>query len=81
MDDVLDRLNKAFHYSPDYDPTLVSRSKTIGPAIAEINHLRQFRDAVLAAMRENAGNLDNPYAYIPQQEWEKIKESTWAATQ
>jgi hypothetical protein len=39
----------------------------------EIGQLRKFRDRVTAAITEHAGNQENPYAYIWQSEWDKIK--------
>ena len=41
--------------------------------LAENARLRAFRDSVFAKMHENAGNLVNPFAYMPQEEWNKIK--------
>jgi len=42
-------------------------------AKAEIERLKAFREAVMEAMHENAGNLQNPFAYIWQAKWEEIK--------
>lgn len=39
----------------------------------ENTRLRAFRDSVFAGMHEDAGNLVNPFAYMPQEEWNKIK--------
>jgi hypothetical protein len=46
-----------------------------GWAQGEIERLHAFRRAVMNSMVEHAGREQNPFAYIPQQEWEKIKES------
>jgi len=41
----------------------------------EEERLQRFYDSVISVMHENAGNLNSPFAYIYQKEWEKIKEA------
>ena len=39
----------------------------------ELERLRAFRDAVVGEIHENAGNTQNPFAYLWQSRWEEIK--------
>ena len=42
------------------------------PAVAELERLRAFRDAILGSITENAG-AQTAYAYIYQHRWDEIK--------
>ena len=63
-----------------YAPSVVAAAEgalTQQDAITESQsseeQLRQFRDAVYEHIIENAGTLENPYAFIRQSRWEQIK--------